>query len=225
MIFMFAIKLSSYPIQHKHLSVCLINGCTQHNRLSSCLERPMKVYVLSGGQNHKFQSPLPSSIQKTDLFLIVCSHKDLTAFQAFHILFFSSKSSWQTILHISFFSSFLFFATQWTLEGVLRSLLSAGFLFTPLCPDSLQTLQFTLCGKQDRTLSVTAFCPAGTGTDQRPKPRDNTQQPQTGNRTSSISKQCLKYQGRNYLENHEAGPIKRRWPKSRQGATLCFRYN
>lgn len=75
-------------------------------------------------------------------------------------------------------SQFFFLVTPWTLEGVLHSLLSAGFLFTPLCPDSLQTLQFTLCGKQDRTLSVAAFCPAGTGTDQRPKPSDNTRQPQ-----------------------------------------------
>lgn len=88
-----------------------------------------------------------------------------------------------------YFVQFYIFFLNNLVNFVLCLLLSAGLLFTPLCPDSLQTPQFTLCGKQDRTLSVTAFCPAGTGTDQRPKPSDNKQQ--TGNRASSISKHIV----------------------------------
>lgn len=56
-------------------------------------------------------------------------------------------------------------------------LLPAGFLFTPLCPDSLLTLQFTLCGKQDRTLYV-GFPSSWHSYRPPTKADDNAQQPQ-----------------------------------------------
>lgn len=56
-------------------------------------------------------------------------------------------------------------------------LLSAGFLFTPLRPDSLLTPQFTLCGKQDSALCV-GFASSWHGDRPRTKPDDNAQQPQ-----------------------------------------------
>lgn len=69
-------------------------------------------------------------------------------------------------------------------------LLSAGFLFTPLCPDSLLTLQFTLCGKQDRTLCV-GFLSSWQGYRPPTKPDNNAQQPQENptNITLYMSKQ------------------------------------
>lgn len=137
---------------------------------------------------------LPASRSLT-FFLIVCSIKDRTVSRPFTFCRFFLK----VILTDYFTHFFLFFFLQpcELKRGVQRLLLSAGFLFTPLCPDSLQTLQFTLCGKQDRTLSVTAFCPAGTGTDQWPRPTQQAQQTQatephlSANSVWSIKKETI----------------------------------
>lgn len=55
-------------------------------------------------------------------------------------------------------------------------LLSAGFLFTLDCLDSLLTLQFTLSGKQERTLCI-GFPYSWHGYRSLTKPDNNAQQP------------------------------------------------
>lgn len=126
-----------------------------------------------GGQSHKFYCPLSPSIQITDLFLIVCSHTALLVFLTFHTL----RSLIFTKLADRLFYRTHDFLQPCELWKAWCLLLSAGFLFTPLCPDSSLALQFTLCGKQDRTLCV-GFPSSWHGYRPPTKPDDNAQQPQ-----------------------------------------------
>lgn len=82
---------------------------------------------------------------------------------------------------------FFFFAVKvWCL------LLSPGFLFTPLCPDSLLALQFTLCGKQDRTLCWLSFQLAWIQTTNRTWQQCTTTATNPANKTSYMCKQSVR---------------------------------
>lgn len=127
-----------------------------------------------GGQSHKFYCLLSLSIQITDLFPhCLLSHRP----HCFSNLSHSAFTNFYKLGLTDYFTGCLIFLQPRELWKVWCLLLSAGFLFTPLCPDSLQTLQFTLCGKQDRTLCV-GFPSSWHGYRPLTKPGDNAQQPQ-----------------------------------------------
>lgn len=112
-------------------------------------------------------------------FLIVCSLTALFVYLTFHselsVIFLQNRPG-----RLFFTGCMIFFFFFFSLRELWKAwclLLSAGFLFTPLCPDSLQTLQFTLCGKQDRTLCV-GFPSSWHGYRPPTKPDDNARQPQ-----------------------------------------------
>ena len=132
-----------------------------------------------GGQSHKFYCLLsPRS-------LTFLSLSALTPPSLFFLTFHTQRS-----LIFTESADRLFYRTDDFLQPcelwkVRCLLLSAGFLFTPLCPDSLQTLQFTLCGKQDRTLCV-GFPSSWHGHRPPTKPDDNAQQPQQTQQTQQM---------------------------------------
>lgn len=154
---------SSCPKCNKNFRfICL---SAEHRLRTEKLDRPSlwlfrkthetKVNAVSGwGQSHKFDCLLSPSIQITDLSLIVCSHNALLVFLTFctqcSLIFYEVDLT-------EYFTRCMIFLQSRELWKVWCLLLSAGFLFTPLCPDSLLTLQFTLCGKQDRTLCWLSF--------------------------------------------------------------------